>query len=169
MIPNFSLSRQKASCSINRVTKACFPTDSSHLCLDPSFRSVTLTPSSPSSLLKVYYEVFIRAVIHIYKYDDWSPAVTKEHVEPLSCALLSCGEASGLSASVSPVPSFPETCWDSVIFETSAASLKCLQSPIDSKAGGGSLSGRWTDKQTVLLPKFCCLRQPCKKEIARLF
>jgi len=88
---------------MNRVTKVCFPTDSSHLCLDPSFRSVTLPPFSPSSLLKDYYEVFIRAVIHIYKYDDWSPAMAKEHVEPLSCALVPHGEGSGLTASVFPL------------------------------------------------------------------
>lgn len=103
MIHNFSLSRQKASCSMNRVTEACFPADSSHLCLNPSFRSVTLISTSPSSLLKVYYEVFTRVVIHVYKYDDWSLAVAKTQVELLSCALLSCGEGSGLSASVSPL------------------------------------------------------------------
>lgn len=155
---------------MNRATKACFPANSSHLCLDPSFRPVTLTPSPPSSFLEVYYEVFIRVVILISRYDDQSPALTKERADPPRCALLPRGEGSGLGASVSPVPSFPEICWESVIFETSAPSPKCLQSPLDSKAGGGGASvGRWTNKQTVFLPKCCFLRQSCKKEIGSLF
>lgn len=167
MIPSSSLSRRKASCSTNRVTKACFPTNSSHLRLDPSFRPVALTPSPPCSLLEVYYEVFIRVVILISRYGDRSPALAKERADPPSCALLPRGEGSGPGASVSPVPSFPESCWDSVVFKLLHQSV-CSHHWIQKLVGGASV-GRWTNKQTVLLPKCCFLRQPCKKEIARLF
>lgn len=90
-------------------------------------------------------------------------------MELLTCAILPHVEGSALSLSISqPCPKFPWDFLSRVISETSAPSAQCLSSPVDWKAGKGCLSGRWTDKPTLLLPNSCFSRQPIQRRNSKI-